>query len=436
VGISPAAWVNFAGMVCLLLFVAVRVSMFDRIDTYPDSSRYLGDQGIVAQLLDLGQHQGSYLPVLLFELGGSPEAVFRLNTAVWFICGLMSVITLLLCCGRATTFVIAGWWTSLVWISPLLASWNSSVLVEAVALSICGLAIVVSTAGAVLPRPPRSLWVVLSLALLLVTKPSWTALVAPIALVAVLRGGDLRRLLATAVLALALIGVSMSVTAQAFEYRDGLTYRGWYAFTRTLAMRSDATVEKLALGPGSGCPDLVNVIASTVPGYDYGPPDGFQQALASCPQAVRFFDDDGASLGRLMLDDPVGLAHYAAAQLLQLQSLVPYPTDFRGVSDIDSLGTNVVFSGLWRHGVLVFSAIVLALALIFGDRKQQAFSVVLALTALIGAMALGSIDGIEHSRHLLPVALLSFLSFGIVGASLAERLADRLRQDSPVTARR
>ncbi|HZL92184.1 MAG TPA: hypothetical protein VFB99_01025, partial [Vicinamibacterales bacterium] len=221
--------------------------------TFADSTRYLHEASGWSLLTEIDRHQGAFLPVALFQATGSAQGVFAVNSIAWIVSWTLlsaavsqrletraALVTSLGLLVMATTSQVVGW--------------HGAVLTESLTVS---LAIVVVAAIVFASSPsarPRSAWgVMLSMVLLLLTKPLVALALAPAAMVAVSFSSLTMwvRLSTLAILSVTLVGIP--TYGATLPYGAGLTYKGWYALTRAVRFSTDPSLAAATTLPIRSC---------------------------------------------------------------------------------------------------------------------------------------------------------------------------------------
>jgi hypothetical protein len=368
--------------------------------TFADSTRYLHAESGWSLVSEIDRHQGAFLPVALFQATGSARGVFAVNSFAWIVswtllCAAVSqrlearaaAVTSLGLLVMATTSQVVGW--------------HGAVLTESLTVSLAIIVIAAIIFASAPAARPRSAWgIILTMILLLLTKPLVALALAPAAMVAIGRSSlTMRvRLCALAILSGTLVGIP--AYAATLPYGEGLTYTGWYALTRAVRFSTDPALAPATTLPIRSCAALSAGIDQSVErGFGLGLIPEVYEALGKCPAQVRWLNRDAPGPLSLLVREPGPTLKALAGGLVWLAKPIVYPSFLLGMG---TWGEGRVHSWLTPREPGPYLAVILAALTLSAMRGRRAFAT-LCVTLFAGVIAVAAfamfVDAVEQGRH-------------------------------------
>ena len=368
--------------------------------TFADSTRYLHEASGWSLVTEIDRHQGAFLPVALFQAMGSAQGVFAVNSIAWIVSWtlLSAAVSQRLKTGAA---LVTSLGLLVMATTSQVVGWHGAVLTESLTVS---LAIVVVAAIVFASSPsarPRSAWgIMLSMVLLLLTKPLVALALAPAAMVAIGRSSLSMqvRLCALAILCGTLIGIP--TFAATLPYGEGLTYKGWYALTRAVRFSTDPALAPATTLPIRSCAALSAAVDRSVArGFDLGLVPEVYEALGNCPAQVRWLNRDAPGPLSLLVREPEAMVQALADGLVWLAKPMVYPSFLLGKG---TWGEGRVHRWLTPREPGPYVAVILTAIALSAIRGRPAFAT-LCVTLVAGVIVVTAfamfVDAIEQGRH-------------------------------------
>lgn len=373
---------------------------------FNDSNRYFRLKSQFNFIFNSEQNSGSYLINFLFFLAQSYENAIFINSVIWLISVIFTLYTINKYRIIERNYIIYLSYISIavIYTSSFVSSWTSTILSESIGISfflsftILGIAHILK-----IIKVPISILFLL-LILIAISKPLWSLISFFIFFSAFKLKQNKLIFLNLAVLGVFVIS---SLLTQQNDYytAQNLSKNGWYALTRVISDEKNFNYHLIEYREKVlECEPLAKIIDENKD----DPTNGiffreYEKALESCPLIVEYLNN---------------------YQFLEkLPSLYLNPKLF--MYSIKSLFLNSAEPVLYSNAVLSFSKtmttlyapllllllpglLIISITSNFSKEYFKIFSILIANT-LFGFFIIW-IDGIEFSRHLLPITQVYFVS--------------------------
>lgn len=381
---------------------------------FGDTYRYWNLERGLNQIWFFPEHLGAFFPAFLFAFAPTVRVIAIINFCIWLITGFASVYIIQKFPVTNIKKQLITLFAVLTWTSSLMLLWNNTGLADSIGLSLIGVTIILFFSLFI--TPVNNKLIVLTFVcifFLAITKPAWVILFVPLIVFYLFTSKEFAKRIYIILGFSALIIFSFCLVFWGIkqQYVLGLTYEGWWSFTRAAHLGQVPGLKEIAQGAMTNCQQISALFDQLRASQTWdGMTTRYPEVLQSCPGIVDYLNQNHNSVIKIALGAPVSFLLTAFDNLLNMtlpgsQYMGYFPNNFFPMNLFAPIfGSGLLFF-ICFSGVFILTRYELRLKILF-------LLVVLSTFSLQGVMVLT--DGLEPVRHSVPFALFAVVCTGIV----------------------
>lgn len=399
----------------VLLFTAGTYQLISLQDKqFGDTYRYWNLERGFNQIWFFPEHLGAFFPAFLFAFAPTVRVIAFINFFIWLLTGFASIYIIQRVPITNLKKQLFTLFAVLTWTSSLMLLWNNTGLADSVGLSLIGVTIVLFVNLFI--TPANNKLIVLTffcLLLLAITKPAWVILFVPLIVLYLFTSNEFAKRIYL------ILGFSATIVFSFFlvfwgikqQYVLGLTYEGWWSFTRAAHLGQVPGLKEISEGTITNCQQISALFDQLRASQTWdGMTTRYPEVLQSCTGIIEYLNQNHNSVIKIALGEPVPFVLTAFDNLLNMtvpgtQYMGYFPNNFFPMNLFAPIfGSGLLFF-IFFSGVFILTRYELRLKILF-------LLVVFSTFSLQGIMVLT--DGLEPVRHSVPFALFAVFSVGII----------------------
>lgn len=396
---------------------------------FGDTYRYWDPEIGFMQVFDFPEHLGAFFPSLLFSLMPSVAYLAFINFVVWLVAAVLSICIINNLKISKFSKILASAFVTLTFTSCLLLLWINTGLADSIGLSLIGLSATIFISmlyqGITIAKIVQASFVLI---LLSSTKPAWVLLFAPLVVIVVFSKMATKSR-SIAVLSFGIIFITSTVLVLfgvKQQYVEGLTYEGWWSFTRAAHLGEVPELQAIAELEITKCPQIADLYSELRSSQTWdGMTTSYPEILESCPGIIEYLNDNHNSVVSIAYAEPKA---YFLTSIDWIQYLSKPALQYSNYDQNQYFPMNLVapiFGSGLVHSVLISAFLILIL---YRAKEKVTTVLILLSTFLLFSLTVPT-DGLEPVRHSSPFALFSILSVGLLlflGTTTFDRKAKQM----------